>query len=334
MLSPFSRLSEERRTSVLVVDDVQPNLELMEAIFQKAGLQVYSALCAEAALTIYAKERVDVAVLDVMMPGMNGFELCRRLKHFSEKEFIPVVLVTALNDKKSRITGLEAGADDFITKPFDTQELLAKIRSLLRLKELHEQLDHSENIIFSLVLTLEARDHYTKGHSTRVGDLASEFGAFLGFSSRDQGVLKKAGVLHDIGKMALSEAILKKPSSLTSEEIEEIRKHPALGEEICRPLKSLRETLPGIRHHHERWDGSGFPDNLQGDAIPLMARILSILDTFDAMVSIRPYRNRRSMDDVISIMEREKLSGQWDPELTGIFIRMMRVMTKGNYSYA
>jgi putative two-component system response regulator len=334
MQSPFSGLREERRPSVLVVDDVQPNLELMEAIFQKAGLQVYPALNADAALNIYKKERIDIAVLDVMMPGMNGFELCRRLKHFSEKEFIPVVLVTALNDKKNRITGIEAGADDFITKPFDTQELIAKIRSLLKLKELHEQLDHSENIIFSLVLTLEARDHYTKGHSTRVGDLASEFGAFLGFPSRDQGVLRKAGVLHDIGKMALSEAILKKPSGLTSEEAEEIRRHPTLGEEICKPLKSLREILPGIRHHHERWDGSGFPDNLHGNTIPLIARMLSILDAFDAMVSIRPYRGKRSMDDVISIMEKERLSGQWDPELTGIFIRMMRVMAKGNYSYA
>jgi putative two-component system response regulator len=330
----FSRLGEERRTSVLVVDDVQPNLELMEAVFEKAGLYVYSALSAEAALSIYAREHIDIAVLDVMMPGMNGFELCRKLKHFSEKEFMPVVLVTALNEKKNRIAGLEAGADDFISKPFDTQELLAKIRSLLKLKELHEQLDHSENIIFSLVLTLEARDHYTKGHSTRVGDLSAEFGAFLGFTTRDQAVLKKAGVLHDIGKMALSEAILKKPSGLTSKEIEEIRKHPTHGEEICRPLKSLREILPGIRHHHERWDGSGYPDNLQGDSIPLMARILSILDAFDAMVSIRSYRDKKSVDDVISIMEREKLSGQWDPELSSIFIRMMRVMAKGNYNYA
>jgi putative two-component system response regulator len=334
MHSPFSRLGEEKRTSILIVDDVQPNLELMEAVFEKAGLQVYSALSAEAALDIYENERIDIAVLDVMMPVMNGFELCRKLKHFSEKDFMPVVLVTALSEKKNRITGLEAGADDFISKPFDTQELLAKIRSLLKLKELHDQLDHSENIIFSLVLTLEARDHYTKGHSTRVGALSSEFGSFLGFTTRDQGVLRKAGVLHDIGKMALSESILIKPSGLTSKEMEEIRKHPTLGEEICKPLKSLREVLPGIRHHHERWDGSGFPDNLHGDSIPLIARILSILDAFDAMVSIRPYRGKMSTDDVISIMESERLSGQWDPELTGIFIRMMRVMAKGNYNFA
>lgn len=334
MQSPFSRLREERKPSVLVVDDLQPNLELMEAVFQKAGLQVYSALGGEEALNIYATEHIDAAVLDVMMPGMNGFELCRKLKHFSEKEYIPVVLVTALYEKKNRIIGLEAGADDFITKPFDTQELIAKIRSLLKLKELHEQLDHSENIIFSLVLTLEARDLYTKGHSTRVGDLASEFGAFLGFPSRDQAVLKKAGVLHDIGKMALSEAILNKPSGLTMQEVEEVRRHPTLGEEICKPLKSLREILPGIRHHHERWDGSGFPDNLTGNTIPLIARMLSIIDSFDAMVSIRPYRGRRSIDDVVTIMQEERHSGQWDPELTGVFIRMMRVMARGNYSYA
>jgi len=334
MRSPFSRLREERRPSVLVVDDVQPNLELMEAVFQKAGLQVHAALGAEAALDVYTSHQIDIAILDVMMPGINGFELCRRLKNFSEKEFIPVVLVTALNDKRNRLTGLEAGADDFISKPFDTQELLTKIRSLLKQKELHAQLDHSENIIFSLVITLEARDHYTKGHSTRVGDLANEFGAFLGFPGKDLVVLKKAGILHDIGKMGLSEAILKKPAALTPEEAEEIRRHPTLGEEICRPLKSMKDILPGIRHHHERWDGSGFPDNLAGDAIPLMARILAILDTFDAMVSIRPYRGRRSIEEALLVIEKERFSGQWDPELTGVFIRMMQLMSKGNYSYA
>lgn len=334
MIPPFSRLKEERRPSVLVVDDVQPNLELMEAIFIKAGLHVYSALGSDSALEIYAKNRIDLAVLDVMMPGINGFELCRRLKKFSEKDFLPIVLVTALNDKKNRITGIESGADDFISKPFDTQELLTKIRSLLRLKELHEQLDHSENIIFSLVTTMEARDRYTKGHSTRVGDLSAEFGSFLGFSAQDQDILKKAGTLHDIGKIGMSEAILKKPARLSSDEIIEVKRHPVLGEEICRPLKSLSDILPGIRHHHERWDGGGFPDNLSADQIPLMARILAIIDSFDAMVSIRPYRNRRSIDDAISVMNEERFDGQWDPELTNIFINMMRLITKENYTYA
>ena len=334
MHSPLSRFREERSPSVLVVDDVQPNLELMEAIFKKAGMQVYPALGADAALNIFASSRIDMAVLDVMMPGINGFELCRRLKKFSEKEFFPVILVTALTDKKNRLIGLEAGADDFISKPFDTQELLTKIQSLLRLKELHAQLDHSENIIFSLVITMEARDHYTKGHSTRVGDLAGEFGAFLGFPGKDQEILKKAGILHDIGKMGLSETILTKPTCLNGEETDHIRRHPVLGEEICKPLKSLKEILPGIRHHHERWDGGGFPDNLSGNAIPLMARILSILDAFDAMVSIRPYRNKRSIAETLSLMEYEKLSGQWDPELTGVFIRMMRLVANKHYTHA
>ena len=334
MYSPLSRLREERKPSVLVVDDVEPNLELIEAIFQKAGLQVYSALNSDAALNIYAKNRVDMAVLDVMMPGINGFELCRRLKKFSEKEFLPIILVTSLNDRKNKLTGLDAGADDFISKPFDTQELLTKTRSLLRLKELHAQLDHSENIIFSLVITMEARDHYTKGHSTRVGDLAREFGAFLGFPTKDQEILKKAGILHDIGKMGLSESILNKPCCLTREELEEIRKHPMLGEDICRPLKSLKEILPGIRHHHERWDGAGFPDNLASNFIPLMARILSIVDAFDAMVSMRPYRGKRSIDEALSVMAAERASGQWDPDLTGVFIRMMRLMAKDSYLHA
>jgi putative two-component system response regulator len=334
MIHSASRFKKEKRPAVLVVDDLQPNIELMEAIFVKEGFQVHQALDADRALEVYAMQRIDVAVLDVMMPGINGFELCRRLKKFSEKEFLPIVLVTALNDKKSRLTGLESGADDFISKPFDTQELLMKIRSLLKLKELHEQLDHSENIIFSLVSTMEARDYYTQGHSTRVGDLAAEFGSFLGFSAEDQDILKKAGTLHDIGKVGLCETILKKPGRLTSEEIIAVRRHPVLGEQICSPLKSLNSLLPGIRHHHERWDGAGFPDNLSGERIPLMARILSIIDSFDAMVSIRPYRNNRSLDNALSLIDQESSEGQWDPALVNEFISMMRLIIKESYTHA
>ncbi|MBS1114521.1 MAG: hypothetical protein H6Q94_250 [Nitrospirae bacterium] len=322
MSQPFRLLKEERRPSVLVVDDIETNLELMEAVFQRAGYTVHMALGAYPALDICKNYSIDIAILDVMMPGMNGFELCKKLKHQADKYFFPVILLTALNDKKSKITGLECGADDFISKPFDTVELLTKVRSLLKLKELHEELDHSENIIFSLVVAMEASDHYTKGHSTRVGELAKEFGSFLGFPEKDLDILRKAGILHDIGKIGFSENILRKPDMLTEEEKSIIRKHPLIGESICRPLLSMQSVLPAIRSHHERWDGTGYPDGLRGDDIPLMARILFILDSFDAMVSIRPYRDKRTIEHVLSIMEKEQYAGQWDPELTGLFLQM------------
>lgn len=323
MSSTFRLMKEERSPSVLVVDDIEANLELMEAVFQREGYTVRMALGADPALEICNKCSIDIAILDVMMPGINGFELCKKLKSQTTKYFFPVILLTALNDKKSRITGLECGADDFISKPFDVLELLTKVRSLLKLKELHEELDHSENIIFSLAAAMEATDYYTKGHSTRVGALAKKFGAFLGFPEKELEILKKAGILHDIGKIGFTEKILKKPAGLTEEEKNILKKHPLIGESICRPLLSLQSILPGIRSHHERWDGAGYPDTLSGEDIPLIARILGILDSYDAMVSVRPYRDEKTTEHVLTIMEKEQYSGQWDPELTGLFLQMI-----------
>jgi putative two-component system response regulator len=325
MSQPFGLIKEDRKPSVLVVDDIEANLELMEAVFLRAGYAVYMALGGEAALDLCNRYAVDIAIVDVMMPGINGFELCKKLKGLTDRYFFPVILVTALNDRKSRITGIECGADDFISKPFDVSELLTKVGSLLKLKTLHEELDHSENIIFSLIAAMESRDYYTKGHSTRVGELAKEFGAFLGFSEKDLGLLRKAGLLHDIGKISISEKILGKPDKLSEDEKKIIKKHPVIGESICRPLLSMQSVLPAIRSHHERWDGSGFPDALAGEGIPLIARILAILDSFDAMVSVRPYRDTWTVMTALSVIEKEQYSGQWDPELSGLFLRMMSV---------
>lgn len=323
MSPPLRLMKEDRSPSVLVVDDIDANLELLEAVFKRAGYTVHMALGGGPALEICNSYSIDIAILDVMMPGINGFELCRKLKSLTDKYFFPVILLTALNDKKSRITGIECGADDFISKPFDVPELLTKVSSLLKLKELHEELDHSENIIFSLIAAMETRDFYTKGHSTRVGELAKEFGMFLGFPEKDWGLLRKAGLLHDIGKIGLSEKVLNKPGILTVDEKKIINKHPLIGESICRPLLSMQGVLPAIRSHHERWDGSGFPDALSGDNIPLAARILAILDSYDAMVSIRPYRHQRTVERALSVIENEQHSGQWDPELSGLFLKMI-----------
>lgn len=305
-----------------MVDDVSANLELLQAVFLRAGYTVHVALGADPAIDIFNSNSIDIAILDVIMPGINGFALCKKLKSLTDKLFLPVILLTALNDKKSRITGIECGADDYISKPFDVQELLTKVKSLLKLKKLHLELDHSENIIFSLIAAMEASDYYTKRHSTRVGALAKEFGSFLGFPEKELKILRKAGILHDIGKIGFSEKILRKPAGLTEEETKIIRKHPLIGESICRPLLSMQSVLPAIRSHHERWDGNGYPDKLRGDEIPLMARILAILDSYDAMVSIRPYRDKRTMDDVLSVMGKEQYAGQWDPQLTGLFVQM------------
>jgi putative two-component system response regulator len=298
----------------------------------KEGFRVYTALRAEAAIDLFMCNSIDLAVLDVMMPGVDGFELCARLKDISGKRFFPVILLTALTDRQSKIKGIASGADDFISKPFDNSELMMKIKSLLKLKRLNEELDHSENIILTLAVAMEARDPYTKGHSTRVSKLSVDFVSFLGLDETDRKEMKKAGILHDIGKICLSESLLRKPGPLTKEEVEMIKTHAVLGEELCRPLVSMKKILPSIRHHHERWDGAGFPDGLAGEDIPLMARILAIVDSFDAMVSVRPYRDRRSVSVTLDTMKSEQYDGQWDSELLRYFLDMMCALAEKGYT--
>lgn len=330
-MGPLPSLIEKTTPTILVVDDLQANIDLLEAIFLKEGFTVRSALHADEALKIFEERPVDLAVVDVMMPGIDGFTLCSMLKQRAGKQFFPVILLTALSDRNSRIRGLEAGADDFISKPFDTLELLLKIRSLLRVKSLQEELDHSENIILTLAVAMEARDPYTKGHSTRVSKLSMDFTAFLGLSEKEREEMKKAGILHDIGKICLSQSLLRKPGPLSRDEQEMIRTHTVLGEDLCKPLVSMRRILPAIRHHHERWDGRGFPDKLAGEDIPLMARILAIVDSFDAMVSVRPYRDRRTFRSALEVMRSEQFSGQWDSRLLGYFLDMMSSLVEKGY---
>ncbi len=317
-------LIEDEKASILIVDDLISNLELMEATFEKEGFKVQTALNATNALQLTENFTPDLAVLDVMMPGMDGYELCRRLKAKFGTRFFPIILVTALTEIEDKVAGFEAGADDFISKPFKSIELLAKVRSLLKLKRLQEELDHSESIILTLAVALEAKDPYTKGHSERVGNLSAEFANFIGLSEKEQNLIKKAGTLHDVGKIGIGDFILHKTGILTKEELRQVEQHAVIGEKICRPLHSLDAILPAIRHHHERWDGGGFPDGLKGEDIPLMARILLIADSFDAMVSERPYRGSATIEDVLSRMENEKSSGQWDPWLLQKFIELMR----------
>lgn len=325
-MSHLKGMIKEDRPTVLIVDDHESNLELMEAIFVKAGFRILVAPDPFSALRIFRYNKVDLAILDVMMPGMDGYDLCRHIKQISGRQFFPVILLTALTDRDSKIKGLESGAEDFISKPFDDAELITKVKSLIRLKNLHDELEHSENIILTLAVAMEARDPYTKGHSTRVGRMAKSFASHLGFSAREQELIRKAGILHDIGKIGLSTSLLCKRGNLNEEEMKAIQRHTIIGEEICKPLVSMHEALPIIRNHHERWDGKGFPDGLKGEGIPLNARILSIIDSFDAMVSKRPYRDGMSIDRAISIFMTERDYGQWDPELVDSFLSLLGEM--------
>jgi putative two-component system response regulator len=323
------RYLEDKSSTILVVDDLPFNLEVLQGILYREGFHVLTAPNAQEALAVIEKQAVDLALLDVMMPGMNGFDLCRKLKGMSGNKFFPIILVTALNELDDKIKGLEAGADDFLAKPFHTIELITKIRSLLKLRKLQGELDHSEDIIMTLAIAIEAKDPYTKGHSERVGLLSRDFASYLDAPEEDQRLLYKAGTLHDIGKIGIDDNILHKTDGLTENELNFIKQHVIIGEHICTPLQSARHILPVIRHHHERWDGRGFPDGLAGEEIPFFARIVALTDTFDAMVSMRPYRAPFSTAEAVRKMEAEKDGGQWDPFLADHFFSMMRERRRG-----
>ncbi len=307
---------------VLLVDDYIDHLELMTEILEQEGYRVVSSSSPKDVAGRIEEWAPDIAILDVMMPGMSGYELCRVLKQGCKKKFFPVILVTGLAQSEDRIAGIEAGADDFFSKPFNSKEIIVKIKSLLRLKRLQDELESTEDVIFTLATAIEAKDLYTKGHSERVSAISAHVASCLGLFEKEVIGIKKAGLLHDIGKIGVHENILHKPGSLSDSERCVLRRHPVTGAEICKPLYSLRQLLPAIRHHHERWDGGGFPEGLAGEDIPILGRVISIADSFDAMVSVRPYRTGFPIDRVIGIIKDELNAGQWDPAIAAEFIRM------------
>jgi putative two-component system response regulator len=309
--------------NILVADDQATNRELMEELLTAQGFNVVTVPDGTSALDQLTKRQTDLVLLDVMMPHLNGFEVCEKIKANPETYLMPVVLVTALSDKQDRIEGIKAGADDFLTRPVDRTELLARVRSLLKLKLRTDELERAEAVLFTLARSIEGKDPYTHGHCERLSEYSASLGEHLGLSEEQITALRRAGVVHDIGKIGVPDAILLKPGSLTPEEWTLIREHPVLGERICAPLKSFRGVLPIIRHHHERFDGSGYPDGLQGENIPIAARVLQIVDVYDALATVRPYKPAFSVTDALQTMKREVDKGWWDPHIFDQFQRLV-----------
>lgn len=305
--------------TILVADDNEANRELLSDILIAEGYQVVCAEDGSQALEQIDNRAVDLVLLDVMMPGKTGFDVCQAIKSKTETGFIPVVLVTSLTGVNERIRGIEAGADDFLSKPVNRQELLARTRSLLRLKEFTDELDNAETVLFSLALGIEAKDPYTRGHCDRLSAYSEAMGVRLGLPREQCVALRRAGVVHDIGKIGVPEHILLKQEPLSGVEWQIMKEHPITGERICSPLKSFRLVLPIIRHHHEKLDGTGYPDGLKGDKIPLTARILQITDIYDALITDRPYRKALPHEEAIRIMRNEARCGWWDNSLVDEF---------------
>jgi putative two-component system response regulator len=310
--------------TILVADDQVPNRELLEELLSTEGFKVVIAADGAEALHQASRVPIDLLLLDVMMPGLSGFEVCTMVKSNPETCFIPIVLVTALSDKQHRLEGIRAGADDFLSRPIDRVELLARVRSLLKLKQRTDELERAESVLFSLARSIEGKDPYTHGHCERLSEYSAALGQHLGLSDDRITALRRAGVVHDIGKIAVPDAIILKPTALSPDEWKLMREHPVLGERICAPLKSFRSVLPIIRSHHEKLDGSGYPYGLKGEDIPIEARVLQVVDVYDALTTIRPYKPAFSITDALQTMKMEVARGWWDPRIFDEFERFVR----------
>lgn len=324
---------------LLVIDDNTEVLKLMKLILgDEFDLDLINS--AEEGFNILKAKMSDLVLCDVMMPGMDGHSFCRKVKEDEATQHTPVILVTARSSAEMLEEGIKSGADDYISKPFDPIELKARIRSLLRMRRAETDLalanrnlrmrtsdlvDRQRSLflsmIKSLVSALEAKDEYTRAHSSRVTEITLKIAEKMGLGEREKKDLELAAILHDVGKIAIPEKILNKKASLTDKEFEIIKQHPVIGETILKPVMELKDIGRTIRHHHERYDGNGYPDKLKSLEIPIGSRIMSVADTYDAITSERPYRSVETHN--FAVKEIVRCSGsQFDPEVVEHFIEI------------
>jgi putative two-component system response regulator len=307
---------------ILVVDDDPAIVQILSRLLVREGYIVTTARNGLEALRKVQEQQPDLILLDVMMPEMDGFTVCQRLKDDERTALIPITMLTGRDDHDNHRRGIEAGADDFLAKPFDHTILRARIRSQLRIKHLTDQLEHTERVIFTLALVVEEKDEYTEGHLRRLQWYSGELAAAAGLDELQIRAIRYGGLLHDIGKIGVSETILRKPGALTPDEMEQMRQHPIIGARLISELRFAKNVAPIVRGHHERWDGKGYPDGLVSEDIPIGARIISIVDAYDAMTTDRPYRTALSHQEAISRL-CAGAGTQFDPHLLDIFVAML-----------
>jgi putative two-component system response regulator len=314
---------ELRQGIILAADDNEANRELLSDLLSAEGYRVVCAVDGQQALERVESDSIDLALLDVVMPRPTGFEVCLAMKSKPETRLIPVVLLTSLNSDSDRITGIMCGADDFLSKPVNKHELLARVHSLVRLKHFTDDLESAETVLFSLALSIEAKDPCTEGHCERLSKYSVALADKLGVPDELKVALRRAGIVHDVGKVAVPDHILLKPGPLDPEEWTIMKQHPLTGERICSPLKSFRHVLPIIRQHHEKLDGSGYPDGLKGDEITLTAQIIQTVDIYDALTTDRPYRKALSPKEAFAIIYSEEKKGWWNGELVNLLEKVV-----------
>jgi len=303
------------RGRILVVDDDPDLTECMQRLLSADGHDVVLSASGQDALKEVAKHHPDLVMLDLGMPGLDGLEVCQKLKADPATRLLPVLILSARDPYEARTGAWDAGADEYLSKPVRSSELLARCRSLLRLKAALDDLDSAHAAVFAFSRAVEAKCPYTLGHTERVTGYAVRLAMHAGIPEGDREILRRGAALHDIGKISTPDVILNKPAKLTKEEYAIVKQHPMQGVRIVEPMKSLRSVLPLIRWHHERMDGRGYPDGLTGEKIPLAARVLSVADVYDALTSARPYRRSLTVDESLDVMREEAANGGLDAEL-------------------
>jgi putative two-component system response regulator len=308
---------------ILVVEDDLRLRAVLLRFLAREGYEATPAGTGEEALRLVGETMPDLVLLEVMLPGeMDGFTVCRRLKEDERTALIPVTILTRLSDAEARRRGIEAGADDFLTKPFEYGLLRARLRTQLRIKRLTDQLESTEIVIFSMARWVEVKDPYTEGHLRRIAGFSAQIAETLGLGADHVRTIRYAGILHDIGKIGVRESILRKPGPLDPEEQAELRRHAEHGASIVAPMRFASAVAPIIFAHHEHWDGRGYPRGIAGEAIPIGARIIAVVDAWDAMTTDRPYRP--ALDEAEALRRLRAGSGsQWDPRVVDTFLALL-----------
>lgn len=309
---------------ILIVDNQEINRRVLRGILKSSRYRILEATSAEDAFTVLDREKVDLIIVDFVLPQISGPDLCRRLKSNRKTQFIPIVILTSVQGVENEINGMVSGADEFLTQPLHGDVVRARIRAMLRNKAAVDSLEEAESILFALAQTIEHRDSYTAGHCQRLAAYSAAIGMAMGLPRTSILALHRGGYLHDIGKIGIPDSILYKQGPLTAEEWEIMRTHPIRGEQICLAMKTLAPVLPIIRHHHERYDGSGYPDGLRGTEIPLLARILQVSDIYDALTTARPYKPAFSSARAMAILEEECQAGWRDPDIVQVFSEVLK----------
>jgi putative two-component system response regulator len=313
---------------MLVVDDDPQIRGMLVRLLDRFGGTVVEAATAEAGLEALRGSPPDLVLLDIHLPDHKGHVVLGEIRARPDLRLVPVVVLSGGASREDKLRAIGEGAADFIAKPFDAEELTTRLQSLLHLKSFTDTLEEAEKVIVALAQTIDARDPYTAGHSERVSIYAAALGERIGLAEPDLNALRQGCLFHDLGKIAIRDEVLLKPGPLTPEEYEEMKRHPVLGRDLLLPMKTLARALPVVYHHHERFDGSGYPDGLSGESIPLIARAASIADVFDGMTTDRPYRDGLPGREALDLMDEEARAGLWDRALMEIFRAVMEALPR------